>query len=64
MLLSHRYSWEGFENLLNVSIEVLYEVSTCTHTCRGGDHRIEYITGRAYNLEHDQKLLFWIKAIK
>jgi hypothetical protein len=50
VLLSNSYDWREFERLLSVSIEVLYEVSTCAHGCRGGDHRIEYITGRSYNL--------------
>jgi len=31
-------------------LSILYRVSTCQGSCRGGDHRLEYITGRAYNL--------------
>lgn len=31
-------------------LKALYEVSTCALGCRGGDHTIEYLAGRAFNL--------------
>jgi hypothetical protein len=31
-------------------LETLYNASTCSEGCRGGDHMIEYLCGRAFNL--------------
>lgn len=40
------------DNLLNASLLVVYRVATCEDggRCRGGDHILEALTGRAYNL--------------
>jgi len=29
---------------------VLYNISTCANGCRGGDHTLQYLSGRAFNL--------------
>src|SRR5689334_18633072 len=29
---------------------MLYKLAVCGYGCHGGDHKIEYITGRSYNL--------------
>lgn len=39
-------TYEALGDLLGV----LYKLAVCGYGCHGGDHKIEYITGRTYNL--------------
>lgn len=39
-------TYEALGDLLGM----LYELAVCGYGCHGGDHKIEYITGRTYNL--------------
>jgi len=34
---------------VGVLLQMLYKLSVCGYGCRKGDHKIEYLTGRAYN---------------
>jgi hypothetical protein len=42
--------WGKHFQMLEGSLDILYRVSTCADQCRGGDHQIERLVGRAYNL--------------
>jgi hypothetical protein len=35
---------------IGIYLDILYRLSTCADGCRGGDHRLEYLCGRAFNL--------------
>ena len=37
-------------NILGISLSILYQVATCHRKCFGGDHVLESLTGRTYNL--------------
>ena len=34
---------------VGILLQMLYKLSVCAYGCRKGDHKIEYLTGRAYN---------------
>ena len=36
-------------NSVGILLQMLYKLSVCAYGCRKGDHKIEYLTGRAYN---------------
>jgi hypothetical protein len=42
--------YQGEVECIGLCLKALYEVSTCTKGCRGGDHLLEYLAGRAFNL--------------
>ena len=37
---------------ISACLSALYDISTCSGGCRGGDHMFEYLCGRAFNLSY------------
>jgi hypothetical protein len=47
---SHSEEYIGNWELVGTSLSALYQAATCYRQCHGGDHMLERLCGRAYNL--------------